>query len=239
VATPEDPQAPLAECLIALAGTPDDSSWIESQLVAIAQLSADIVTPVSYASVTACRDGDCVTVAASSEVAIAVDKAQYTDRAGPCLDALGGGSPVPVPDIAATRTWPGYRDAAADLGLRASLSIPLFAARGTPIAALNLYAHDSAAMVPVTAAVLAAHGADPAAGAPDGQYLSCGGAGLVAGLAGAFAVRGLIRSAIEVVARSRPCSADGAYLTLRVRAAESGVPLMEIAAATIADGASQ
>jgi hypothetical protein len=38
--------------------------------------------------------------------------------------------------------WPGFRDTARQLGLRASVSIPLIAGSGTPIAALNLYAHD-------------------------------------------------------------------------------------------------
>ncbi len=35
--------------------------------------------------------------------------------------------------------WPGFRDTAYRLGLHTSLSIPLFAGRGEPIAALNLY----------------------------------------------------------------------------------------------------
>ena len=46
--------------------------------------------------------------------------------------------------------WPGFRDTAWRLGLRASLSIPLFAASGTPIAALNLYAHDAEPMAALT-----------------------------------------------------------------------------------------
>src|ERR687893_108626 len=91
-------QSPLARCLIALAGTPDDASWVERRLVTIAQLSADLITPVAYASVTAYR-----------------------------------------------------------LGVRASLSIPLFAGRGTALAALNLYGRHPAALAPLTAAVWATY----------------------------------------------------------------------------------
>jgi hypothetical protein len=130
-------QSPLTGCLSALAGTPDDASWIPSQLATIAHSSADLIAPVAYASVTAYRDDAVTTVAISSEIALVVDQAQYADEAGPCLDALDSASPVAVPDVAATMRWPGFRDSAYRLGITASLSIPLFAGRGTAMAALN------------------------------------------------------------------------------------------------------
>jgi hypothetical protein len=74
---------PLTACLIALAGTPDDASWIDSQLITIAQLSADLIAPVRHASITAYRHDAVATVAASSEIAFAVDRAQYDDQEGP------------------------------------------------------------------------------------------------------------------------------------------------------------
>jgi hypothetical protein len=55
---------PLTECLVALAGTPDDSSWIDAQLTGIAYLAADLIPEVSSAWVTA--TGDPATVLASS-----------------------------------------------------------------------------------------------------------------------------------------------------------------------------
>jgi len=114
--------SPLTACLTALAGTPDDASWIASQLVTIAQLSADLIAPVAYASITAYRDDAVTTVATSSEIALAVDQAQYAEQAGPCLDALDTASPIAVPNIAATMRWPGFRDSAYRLGVSASLS---------------------------------------------------------------------------------------------------------------------
>ncbi len=118
----------MATCIVALADTPDDASDVDARLAAIAQLAADILIPVSYASITAVRDGANTTVAATSELATAVDKAQYADDTGPCLDALHDGTSVGVDDIPATMTWPGFREAATGMGLHASLSIPLFAA---------------------------------------------------------------------------------------------------------------
>ncbi len=75
--------SPLTQSLITLADTPDDQSAMQSQLVAIAQLVADHVEPVSYASVTAYRESAFTTVAASSDIATAVDEAQYAEQSGP------------------------------------------------------------------------------------------------------------------------------------------------------------
>jgi hypothetical protein len=73
---------PLAGSIVALAGMPDDVSIIDDQLVLITRLAADRVAAVDYASVTATREGAHTTVAASSELALAVDEAQYADEAG-------------------------------------------------------------------------------------------------------------------------------------------------------------
>jgi hypothetical protein len=220
--------------VIALAGAPDDDPGIESKLVAIAQLVADRVAPVDYASVTAHRDGAYTTVAASSDVAIAVDEAQYAEQSGPCLDVFDTRAPVAVPDIGATMTWPGFRDTAYRLGLRASLSIPLFAGRGTPVAALNLYGRDAVAMTVLTAVVWGAYQA-PDATTADAAWndLDAGSAELVAGLSGAFAGRAVIQQAIGVVMAGTHSTADAAYTALRLRAAATGRTLTDTAAAAV------
>jgi hypothetical protein len=232
------PQAssPLTACLTALAGTPDDASWITCQLVTIAQLTADLITPVDYASVTAYRDDTVATVATSSEVALAVDQAQYADQAGPCLDALDIASPIAVPDVAATMSWPGFRDSAYRLGISASLSIPLFAGRGTAIAALNLYSRDPTSLAPLTAAVFAAYDQHGLGTTAPGNGLDHGGEALVAGLAGAFAVRAGIRRAIGAIMAATHRTADAAYFILRLRAAEIGATLTDTATAVLSGG---
>jgi hypothetical protein len=232
------PQAhsPLTACLTALAGTPDDASWITCQLVTIAQLSADLITPVAYASITAYRDDAVTTVATSSEIALAVDQAQYADQAGPCLDALDTASPISVPDVAATMRWPGFRDSAYRLGISASLSIPLFAGRGTAMAALNLYARDPNSLAPLTAAVWAAYDPHHPATTARGHGLDHGGEALLAGLAGAFAVRARIQQAIGAIMAATHRTADAAYLVLRLRAAETGAALTATATAVLTGG---
>jgi hypothetical protein len=106
------PQGPLAATLSTLAGTPDDASQIDAILGEIARLAADVIEPVSYGSITAFRAGAPTTVAASSQLALAVDLAQYADGTGPCVDALSEGRPVDVADAAAVMAWPGFRDTA-------------------------------------------------------------------------------------------------------------------------------
>lgn len=233
--TPRRPApGPLADCLIALAGTPDDSSWITSQLVAIAQLAADLVEPSCHASVTAYRDDGYVTVAASSDDASAIDEAQYADQAGPCLDALDAGFPVAAPDVAVGATWPLFRATATRVGVRATLSVPLFAGRGTAVAALNLYGRDRAGMAALTAGVQAVYATQGSSGGA-GRSGARSDAGIVAGLIGAFAVRAVIQEAIGAVSADTGRTADGAYLFLRLRAAETGVSLTDTATAVITE----
>jgi hypothetical protein len=222
----------LQDRLISLAGTPDDSSRIETDLIVIAQLAADRIAAVRYASITSRYEGAYATVAASSDLIVAVDQAQYGDNAGPCLDALDGGYPAAVPDIAATMTWPGFRDTAFRLGLRASLSIPLFAGSGKTIAALNLYSPDAGTMKDLAAAVWATFDPDDA----DAPHLELdpGGRELIAGLIGALALRGTIQRALGVIMAATGHTADRAYLTLRTQAAGSKRSLAVAAADLIA-----
>jgi len=213
---------------------PDDSPRLQEQLVAVAGLAADRIAAVSYASVTRNERGAPTTVATSSAVAVAVDEAQYAEGTGPCLDALAEGSPVADPDIATTMLWPGFREAALRLGLRASLSIPLFAGRGTTIAALNLYSRNRDEMASLTAAVWEVF--DPRRPATRCRPVhDHGAAELIEGLDRALAVRATIQQAIGVImARSRGDS-QASYLELRLLAAEIGISLGDVAERTVAE----
>jgi hypothetical protein len=230
---PDPVLGPLAQSLIALAGIPDDASTVDEQLVLIAQLAADRIAAVDYASVTAVRQDAYTTVAASSELAVAVDKAQYAEQAGPCLEPLHTATPAPIPDIAATMAWPGFRDQAVKLGLRASVSVPLFAGSGEPVAVLNLYGHDGAAMAPLTESVWDVYKPNPPAGGGAVAGLEPGAAELLAGLAEAFAVRATIQQAVGVIMARQGVGALDAYLSLRARAAETGSSLTTTAAELI------
>jgi GAF domain-containing protein len=224
----------LEDALVKLAGTPDDDSSLPAQLRSIIRFAADLLPPVAYASMTSRHEDAYVTVAISSAIALAVDEAQYADQAGPCLDALRMGAPTAVPAIDAVVQWPGFRDTALRLGLRASLSIPLFAGQGVPIAALNLYGHDTAAMAPLSLAVVAAY--DSSAGTPadpESSELDPESRQLVDGLTGAFAVRAQIQQALGVIMAEEHANADFAYAVLRARAAADGLSLTAAAGSIV------
>ena len=129
-------------------------------------------------------------------------------------------------------TWSGFRETATRMGLHASLSIPLFAGSGAPIAALNLYSHDPQAMAPAQRPDLDRLQHRPGT-TPATRHAACGprGEDLIAGFYQAFEVRAAIQRAIGVVMAGERCSAEDAYLTLRVRAAEAGTSLTGIATA--------
>ena len=149
-------RGPLAESLVRLAATPaTDAAAVQARLTEIAQLAVDRITAVDYASVTVSGDGGYTTVAANSALARAVDDIQYAEHAGPCVQAADTEKLVSVPDINATMNWPGFRTTALSLGLQTSLSVPLTAAGGVPIAVLNLHSRDAAAMAPLLDAVWA------------------------------------------------------------------------------------
>jgi hypothetical protein len=224
----------LSDALVTLAGMPDDHSGVEDQLIRIAQLSAQNVAAVSYASVTARHEGAYTTVAASNDLANAVDQAQYVDQTGPCLDAIETAKPLGVPDIAATMRWPGFRDTAYRLGLRTSLSIPLFAGRGKPVAGLNLYGHDSITMTALTAAVWSTYD-EAASDKLTNAGLDPGGSELVDGLSAAFAIRASIQQAIGVIMATQHSTPDHAYATLRLRVADSGTSLPDTAHTVITE----
>jgi hypothetical protein len=197
----------------------------------IAQLAADTVAAADYASITALRGDDYITVATTSRLAEDVDRAQYADGAGPCLESLRQGVPVPVPDISATITWPGFHEAAARMGLHASVSVPLFTGSGEVVAVLNLYGRDADAMAPLIAGVSAVHDPDLPLPTDDDapRPLDAGAEDLLTGFAEALAVRATIQLAVTTIKSRSDTTAAQGYLQLRLHAAETGVSLLTAA----------
>jgi hypothetical protein len=226
---------PLARCLIDLADTPDDAAGVQAQLVTVALLVADRVEAADYASVTTLAGDGYATVAASSELARAVDDAQYSSDAGPCLDSVDTGTPVAVPDIGTAMRWPGFREQALAMGLRASLSIPLFAGSGATLAALNLYGRDHTSMGVLIDAVLTVFETDRSGDEPLPAALDDGGRELVAGLVEAHAIRAIIQRAIGVTMGRENCTAEQAYRRLRASAVAAGATLRETATGLLAE----
>ncbi|GAA4605655.1 hypothetical protein BJY16_005475 [Actinoplanes octamycinicus] len=229
MATPRHPEqvwpaqhGPLADAIVALAETPGHVSGIEARLKMIAALAVDRVAAADYASVTTLEGDEYTIVAASSDIAAAVDEAQIADRAGPCLQALETGEPVGVPDTGTTMDWPGFHVVAPALGLRATVSVPLHDGRGTTIAALNLYGRDSATMEPLITAVahLYSTSRELSLSIDPPPVSDPGAAELLTGYAQALAIRTIVRRAVQALTEHGVSNRDAAYTMLYERAAE-------------------
>lgn len=96
------------------------------------------VAGVDDCGITVLHPGQAVTLAFSSDLAALNDELQYTAEAGPCLQAMTGGSVVESQDLSVETRWGRYPAAAVDCGMGSVLSLPIHAA-GAGRGALNLY----------------------------------------------------------------------------------------------------
>jgi GAF domain-containing protein len=77
------------------------------------------------ASITAIRDGEPTTAAATDDRAVDIDRVQYAAGEGPCLQASSSGEIVRVPLATAGRVWPEFTEYAASVGVGSYLAAPL------------------------------------------------------------------------------------------------------------------
>lgn len=220
--TPSGTAQPLVAAIIGLAALAEDSPEVDRQLDRIVRLTATLVDEVAYASVTRLLEGRPTTVALSDDVAQVLDDAQYS-AGGPCMAALTE-EKVVVADLTRTVEWPEFRQKASALGLRATLSVPLTAARGSVVAALNLHGVDRDAMARLGQRVWAAlAGSTAEVDAPrtpaQQQNARDGGSQLVAGLVQAIELTRMVRTAVRTVAAEQGVDEEEAYELLRVQAA--------------------
>ena len=95
---------------------------------------------VGVALTTSVEGGDPVTTGASTARVAEIDAVQYAIGAGPCLQALRGGGGQYVPDLANDDRWGDYGPAAAGLGGRSCVSIPVLGSDDRVLGVLKVYA---------------------------------------------------------------------------------------------------
>jgi hypothetical protein len=124
--------ARLGEVLLA-----DGRRISAQQLVSVA---AQVMPHSVHAGITLVRSGrEPRTVAASDDLPLRVDRLQYSEREGPCLDAAQGNDLVVSEDLAAESRWPRFGpECARHLGVHSMLSVRLSLAPDNR-AALNFY----------------------------------------------------------------------------------------------------
>jgi hypothetical protein len=206
-------RGPLLTSLIALAGSPEYLSTIESQLTAIARQTVDRVRAADFASVTVIGEALPVSVAVGDALIRAVDTIERSETAEP---------------FEGTIRWPGFHEQASGIGLRASVAVPLHTGCGRPVAVLHAYGRDPAAMAPLIGGICTVRGL-VLEGAP--ELTDDGGRELIAGYAEALSIRERIHQALTVIMEEDRGTADDAYVTLCIHAAHAGTDLAAAAAA--------
>jgi hypothetical protein len=172
-------------------------------------------------------------VCVSDAVAEAVEEVQYTLGEGPCVDACHTKQPVLVSDLAATDIvrWPGFREGAQAMGVRAAFGFPLLVQR-VCIGALNLYndrVGDLSAEQFADALVVAQHASQMVLG-----WQSVAGPGSLAWQLEQVPVhRAVVHQAAGKVSVQARIPVNDALVLMRAYAFAEDMPISDVAAAVV------
>ena len=127
-----DTELPLAEELAAVfarvSGLLLSTETVNTVLELVTALAKETVADTEGAGVTLLDErGDRVTAAATDALVSDADRLQYEHDEGPCLAAWERRTLVRVDDLTSEDRWPRWAPAAAGIGMRAVLSVPLVA----------------------------------------------------------------------------------------------------------------
>ncbi len=117
---------------------------LDAALALVVTMAQAVVGSADGASITLPRDGRLGTVAASNDVVLQMDHAQYDTSQGPCLDAAVQGERFEIRSLDDERRWPSFVPRARALGIQSILSTPLLAGASS-VGALNVYSRHAAA----------------------------------------------------------------------------------------------
>lgn len=115
-----------------------DEETVETTLQRVGRLAVYSIEGCDVVGVTLAEDGRVLTKAATDDLALQLDTAQYEADEGPCLESLRKGEVNVIRDIRQEDRWPRFIDQAATAGLASSASLPL-TVRDKTIGALNCY----------------------------------------------------------------------------------------------------
>ncbi len=190
-------------------------------------LTQAVLGPAVEVSVTVITGDDATTPAATRDLAITLDRAQYDAGYGPCLDSARVGNVVLVDDTGSDQRWPQFLAAARQAGVSSSLSIPLPVQRHL-IGALNIYATEPYAFKDGRAE-LAEQFASYAAVAIGNTTLYLTSANLAEQMREAMVSRAVIEQAKGILMAVHKCGPDDAFVRLTAASQHSHRKLREVA----------
>jgi GAF domain-containing protein len=218
-----------------LAGLQDallNTESVEQFLHDLAVLSTRVVADGLCCGMTLRQNGrPPVTAACTDALASQADDVQYRTGDGPCLHAMRSGERVRIDDMTRHHRWPRFSRQAVSLGIRSSLSLPLFA-DGVSVGALNWYAREPGAF-----GLAETRRAEEFAGHASGaltlalRMASC--ADLNDQLRSSIVSRAVIDQALGVIMATDRCTQDEAFAMLRTVSQNTNVKLRELAATIV------
>ena len=213
--------------LAKLAGLVLTEPDLDTALVAVTKVAVSAVEPCDGASLTMRERGTPTAAIADGDWAVELDRLQFREQEGPCLDCLREGSVMRVRDLANDGRFPNYGPKAAALGAMSTMSVPL-SADGRTVGALNLYSRREAAFEADAVAVgelLAAH-ASLAVTAATAYYSN---RDLADQMRHALESRAVIEQAKGVLMARHGCSADEAFQLLVQQSQRTNRKLRDVA----------
>jgi hypothetical protein len=204
----------------------------ESQPRRIGELCVEMlgVTGAGISMLT--KSGNHGVICATDDVSSRIEDLQLTLGEGPCIDAVGSGTPVLVSDLqdtddVLTQRWPAFTEGAGEAGVRAVFAFPLRIG-AISVGAMDLYRDEPGELAAfefphaLMAADAAAHALLHLDSLPDGM------ADTTADFRTAFHPQ--VNQATGMVQVQLGVPTDEAFVLLRARAFATGRTLVELAA---------
>jgi putative methionine-R-sulfoxide reductase with GAF domain len=213
--------------LVALSGGLPTDRGLDGTLARVSRLATEQISGCDFAGCTLVRDGKATTSQYTDPLSPKIDRAQYESGRGPCLDAYRTGTICRIDDTHAENPWPEFSAAAAEHGIRSTISFPL-AGDEAAIGALNLYSRAPQNFVDnddISIAVVA-HASALLASAQ--AYWSAH--ELSEHLQTAMLSRSVIEQAKGIIMGARSCDAEAAFAELQHTSQHQNRKLRDIAA---------
>jgi GAF domain-containing protein len=205
----------------------DDANLAEA-LRRVAGAGCGLLTNCASASVTIIERGRAITVGSTSDVAEALDDAQYSAGDGPCLTAARDGVLVRIDQADTEQRWPNFCRRAVERGVHSSLSIPLALSGDDAWGGFNVYGSVAAGFTDDDEQLCQAFAAQASIVVSNAQAYWAS-LELSRNLSKAMESRGVIEQAKGILMSTRRVSADDAFDLLVARSQKENRKLRQVA----------
>ncbi len=227
-----------------LSGLAHSYAWLGQELLtrqdvdavfeALTSVGVRQVPGAEHAGITRYHKGVLETLAATSELVMAVDKIQYELSSGPCVDAVRAGSVLRTGDLQSEPRWPEFGPQAYDAtGIQSMMSFRLYMEeQDGVVTGINFYSTQSEAFTlwsQTVGLLLATHGALAVANAWARKRNSDLSRALVSNM--------VIGVAIGIIASSHKVTPEDALALLRIASQHKNRKLAGLASEVVATGA--